>query len=93
MEKTKEKQVKKIGEILKEYIIPALISFAIAVSTYTAMRITIETIAVDLANLETKVSANEEKSNTQYNELIQRIAGMEAKIDYIYEWVTELRSE
>lgn len=85
------KKARTFADIMKEYIIPAMVSFAIAVSAYTTTRVTIETLAKDVASLKTEVYANEERGNEEHSELLERIAGMEAKVDYIYDWVKELR--
>lgn len=88
---TKFETKKPIAEIIKEYIIPIIVALVVAGGTYASINMKLDNAVRDLAELKTEVFAHESEGETEHNELLQRIAGMEAKVDYIYEWVKELR--
>ncbi len=88
---TKFETKKPIAEIIKEYIIPIIVALVVAGGTYASINIKLDSAVRELAELKVEVFANENQEDNEHNELLQRIAGMEAKVDYIYDWVKELR--
>lgn len=94
MEQTLNEGIRKarnVADIIKEYIIPIIVALVVAGGTYATLNIKLDTAIKDLTRLQSEVYANEEQGVEEHGELLQRIAGMEAKVDYIYEWVKELR--
>lgn len=81
-----------IADIIKEYIIPIIVALIVAGGTYTSINMKLSNAIDDIRDLKSEVYANEQEGDTEHNELLQRIAGMEAKVDYIYDWVKELRN-
>jgi len=88
---TKFETKKPIAEIIKEYIIPIIVALVVAGGTYASINMKLDNAVKDLTELKTEVFARENEGEVEHNELLQRIAGMEAKVDYIYDWVKELR--
>ena len=88
---TKFETKKPIAEIIKEYIIPIIVALVVAGGTYASINMKLDNAVKDLTELKTEVFAHENEGELEHGELLQRIAGMEAKVDYIYDWVKELR--
>lgn len=96
MEQTLEEGIKKarnIADIIKEYIIPIVVALVVVGITYASLNIKLDTAVRDLSSLKAEVYAGEEEGNKEHDVLLQRIASMEAKVNYIYDWVKELRQD
>lgn len=93
MSKLNIQKARTIADIIKEYIIPIIVALVVAGGTYASINMKLDNALKDISTLKTEVYANEEDGNTEHNELLQRISGIEAKVDYIYDWVKELRNK
>lgn len=85
-------KAEKVAGFFKTYLLPAFIAVAVAYGTFVAMDIKLNNTITSLTSLQSVVYANEQASGVEHNELLQRIASMEAQVNYIYDWVKELRS-
>lgn len=81
-----------IANIIKNYIIPIVMALLVAGATYASINMKLDNAIKDLGVLQQKVYANEEGSEIEHSDLLNRVSKMEAKIDYIYDWVKELRT-
>ena len=92
MKNTNIKSMRTVADIIKEYVIPIVVALIVAGSTYASMNFKLDNAIKEITDLKAEVYANEQTGDGEHNELLQRIAGMEAKVDYIYEWVKDLRA-
>lgn len=81
------------AQILINIVAPIVFTLLTAGATYGLLTSKLDNVISRNAALETKVFANEQKSESDHEQLLQDVAGMTAKIDYIYDWVKELRDQ
>lgn len=81
------------AQILINIVAPIVFTLLTAGATYGLLVSRLDNVIAKNAALEAKVYANENKSEGDHEDLLKEVAGMTAKIDYIYDWVKELRAQ
>lgn len=89
-------KLENVAKSVKDYVLPALVGLisatAAIVTAYASMNFRIDALITKVDAQEVDIAEHKNTCSNQYEQLLQDNAAMDAKINYIYDWVKELRS-